>query len=74
MTSQKIEVIADTDDFLVVNKPASIPVHPVARFRHNSIPYILAKEHNFKNLRGKASSICVLLKVQYFVVADLCQV
>lgn len=27
-------------------------VHPVGRFRHNSLMYILAKEHGFTQLHG----------------------
>ncbi|XP_070067655.1 pseudouridylate synthase RPUSD2 isoform X3 [Drosophila takahashii] len=38
-------------DIVVVNKPASIPVHPCGRYRHNTVVFILAKEHNLKNLR-----------------------
>ncbi|XP_037959336.1 RNA pseudouridylate synthase domain-containing protein 2-like [Teleopsis dalmanni] len=39
------------DDIVVVNKPASIPVHPCGRYRHNTVVFILAKEYNLKNLR-----------------------
>merc|ERR1719458_1612317 len=38
-------------DLVVVNKPASIPVHPCGRYRHNTVVFILAKEHGLKNLR-----------------------
>ncbi|KAK8379521.1 hypothetical protein O3P69_019448 [Scylla paramamosain] len=36
---------------VVVDKPASIPVHPCGRYRHNTVVFILAKEYNLKNLR-----------------------
>ncbi|KAF3426946.1 hypothetical protein E2986_03356 [Frieseomelitta varia] len=39
------------EDVVVVNKPASIPVHPCGRYRHNTVVFILAKEYNLKNLR-----------------------
>ena len=29
--------------FIQVNKPASIPVHPCGRYRHNTVVFILAK-------------------------------
>ena len=51
VTSEEIKIITMTDDLVVVNKPASIPVHPCGRYRHNTVVFILAKEHGFKNLR-----------------------
>lgn len=46
-----IEVVHIDRDVVVINKPASIPVHPCGRYRHNTIVFILAKEYNLKNLR-----------------------
>ncbi|KAL7711474.1 Pseudouridine synthase [Entamoeba marina] len=40
----QIKIISDTDDLLVVDKPASIPVHPCGRYRHNSVSFILAHQ------------------------------
>ena len=40
-----------TEDLVVVDKPASIPVHPCGRYRHNTMVFILAKEEGLKNLR-----------------------
>nr|XP_044249575.1 RNA pseudouridylate synthase domain-containing protein 2 [Drosophila takahashii] len=51
VTSQPIKVVFMDKDIVVVNKPASIPVHPCGRYRHNTVVFILAKEHNLKNLR-----------------------
>lgn len=34
----------ESADFLGVNKPASIPVHPTGRFRHQSLLWIMASE------------------------------
>merc|ERR1711953_593085 len=42
---QLLEVIADTDDYYVVNKPSSIPIHPVAQYRHNSLIFLIAREY-----------------------------
>jgi len=39
------EVIADTDEFYVVNKPSSLPIHPVAQYRHNSLIFLIAREY-----------------------------
>lgn len=51
VTSEPITVIHMDEDVVVVNKPASIPVHPCGRYRHNTVVFILAKEYNLKNLR-----------------------
>ncbi|XP_070504338.1 pseudouridylate synthase RPUSD2-like isoform X1 [Chironomus tepperi] len=51
VTSQPITIVFMDDDIVVVNKPASIPVHPCGRYRHNTVVFILAKEYNLKNLR-----------------------
>ena len=47
-----IEIIEDTEELLVVNKPASIPVHPCGRYRYNSITMILKHEYGYDNLRS----------------------
>lgn len=41
----------NNDDFLVINKPASIPIHPCGQYALNSITYILSKEYNLSSLR-----------------------
>nr|XP_017099101.2 RNA pseudouridylate synthase domain-containing protein 2 isoform X1 [Drosophila bipectinata]XP_017099102.2 RNA pseudouridylate synthase domain-containing protein 2 isoform X1 [Drosophila bipectinata]XP_043068509.1 RNA pseudouridylate synthase domain-containing protein 2 isoform X1 [Drosophila bipectinata] len=51
VTSQPIKIVHMDEDIVVVNKPASIPVHPCGRYRHNTVVFILAKEFNLKNLR-----------------------
>ncbi|XP_076256012.1 pseudouridylate synthase RPUSD2-like isoform X3 [Rhynchophorus ferrugineus] len=51
VTSQAITIVHMDEDIVVVNKPASIPVHPCGRYRHNTVVFILAKEYNLKNLR-----------------------
>jgi len=38
------KVVADTDDFYVVDKPCSLPIHPVSQYRHNSLIFLLARE------------------------------
>ncbi|XP_021943683.1 RNA pseudouridylate synthase domain-containing protein 2 isoform X2 [Folsomia candida] len=51
VTADPIEVVYMDDDLVVVDKPASIPVHPCGRYRHNTMVFILAKEYQLKNLR-----------------------
>ncbi|XP_077321019.1 pseudouridylate synthase RPUSD2 [Lithobates pipiens] len=50
VTAQPLRIIAENDDLVVVNKPSSLPVHPCGRFRHNTVIFILGKEHNLKDL------------------------
>ncbi|XP_011177484.1 pseudouridylate synthase RPUSD2 [Zeugodacus cucurbitae] len=51
VTDQRISIVHMDEDIVVINKPASIPVHPCGRYRHNTVVFILAKEYNLKNLR-----------------------
>ena len=50
VTDQKVEVIHEDEDWVVVDKPPSIPVHPCGRYRHNTILFILAKEAGYRQL------------------------
>lgn len=45
-----IQIIHQCDKLVVINKPPSIPVHPCGRYRHNTLAFILAKEHGIKDL------------------------
>ncbi|KAL9976467.1 hypothetical protein ACROYT_G013774 [Oculina patagonica] len=45
-----LEIIELTDEVVVLNKPSSIPVHPCGRYRHNTIVFLLGKEHGLTNL------------------------
>ncbi|XP_046641572.1 RNA pseudouridylate synthase domain-containing protein 2-like [Daphnia pulicaria] len=49
--SKIIEIVYQDDDMIVIDKPCSVPVHPCGRYRHNTVAFILAKEHNLRNLR-----------------------
>lgn len=51
VTFGTIDILHIDKDIVVVNKPASIPVHPCGRYRHNTIIFLLAKEHNLKDLK-----------------------
>ncbi|XP_042356068.1 RNA pseudouridylate synthase domain-containing protein 2 isoform X2 [Plectropomus leopardus] len=45
-----LKVLVDDGEVLVVDKPASIPVHPCGRFRHNTVIFILGKELGISEL------------------------
>lgn len=45
-----IKINHSDDDFVVIEKPPSIPVHPCGRYRHNSLLFILAKDYGLKEL------------------------
>lgn len=49
---EPIEIIEDTPDLVVINKPSSIPCHPCGKFRFNSIVFIMGKEFGYANLRN----------------------
>lgn len=50
VVGRPLEVLVDDGEVLVVDKPASIPVHPCGRFRHNTVIFILGKEHGISEL------------------------
>ncbi|XP_059164915.1 pseudouridylate synthase RPUSD2-like [Physella acuta] len=52
VTAAPIEIIENSEDLLVVNKPSSIPCHPCGRYRFNSLVFILGKEMGLVNLRN----------------------
>lgn len=71
VTDDPVEILVNTDEILTVNKPSSIPIHPCGRYRHNSLIYILAKEHGFRNLRGQiwiCSQIMIIMLFSLLIV------
>ena len=48
---EPIEIIHEDDSLVVVNKPASMVIHPQTGYRLNSLVYIMAKEKGYMNLR-----------------------
>ena len=46
VTAQPIRVLAESDDMIVIDKPAGVPVHPAGRYRYNSIVEIMRAERN----------------------------
>jgi len=39
--TEAIEIVADTEELLVVNKPSTVPMHPCGAYRYNSLFHIL---------------------------------
>ncbi|KAL2099107.1 hypothetical protein ACEWY4_005587 [Coilia grayii] len=50
VVGRSLEIIEENDDVVVVDKPASLPVHPCGRFRHNTVIFILGKERGLSEL------------------------
>ncbi|XP_061855040.1 pseudouridylate synthase RPUSD2 [Colius striatus] len=50
VTAQPIRILVEDEEVVVVDKPSSLPVHPCGRFRHNTVIFILGKEHDLKEL------------------------
>ncbi|ORY00915.1 pseudouridine synthase [Basidiobolus meristosporus CBS 931.73] len=50
ITAAPIKIIEQDENILVVDKPASIPVHPTGRYSLNTLINILKKEKGFSNL------------------------
>lgn len=48
--SNPVEVIEDTKEHIVINKPPSIPCHPTGRYRFNTLPFILKYENRIFNV------------------------
>ncbi|KAI5616819.1 RNA pseudouridylate synthase domain-containing protein 2, partial [Silurus asotus] len=47
---QPMKVLVDDGEVVVVDKPASLPVHPCGRYRHNTVIFILGKEKGLSGL------------------------
>jgi 23S rRNA-/tRNA-specific pseudouridylate synthase len=45
VSASKIKVLFETPDLIAIDKPASIPIHPTGRYRHNTVTFILAREN-----------------------------
>lgn len=64
----QVDIVVDTDELLVVNKPSSWAVYPTGNFKFNTLQYILMKERGYKDLRpihridSATSGICIMAK------------
>lgn len=46
VTAQPIRVISETEDMIVIDKPAGVPVHPAGRYNYNSVVEIMKAERH----------------------------
>ncbi|KAJ4503953.1 DRAP deaminase [Exophiala dermatitidis] len=47
VTAQPIRIIHETDEMIVIDKPAGVPVHPAGRYNYNSVVEIMKAERNY---------------------------
>ncbi|KAG9268113.1 RNA pseudouridylate synthase domain-containing protein 2 [Astyanax mexicanus] len=50
VVGRPLEILVDDGEVVVVDKPASLPVHPCGRYRHNTVIFILGKERGLHAL------------------------
>ncbi|XP_038067185.1 RNA pseudouridylate synthase domain-containing protein 2-like [Patiria miniata] len=50
VTGEPLDILTINEEFVVINKPASVPVHPCGKYRHNTIIFMLGKEHGLTGL------------------------
>ena len=48
--NQKVEIVFDSNDFLVINKPPSWPVHVCGGYQFNTLQRVLIDEYGYKDL------------------------
>lgn len=51
--ADEIKIIHEDENYLVVDKPCSIPIHPCGKYRYNSLTIILTKQFGHSNLRSR---------------------
>ena len=51
MAIDKLKIIDDSADYLVVDKPCSWPIHPCGYYYYNSLSIILRNEYGYNDLR-----------------------
>ncbi len=66
-----IEFLRCDDDYVVINKPHSIPIHPCGRYRENTILHILKHEYNLSQLFRFVYSFCELNFVSHFIFCSM---
>ena len=65
---EKIDIIYEDEETLVVNKPSTMMIYPHGNFRLNTLKYILAKENGYNDVRNchridkNTSGICIFGK------------
>jgi len=72
----KVDIVYESEDIVVVDKPSSWPVYPIGNFRYNSLIYILMKEYGYTDLRpihriDAPTSGCAILAKKHGVSGKL---
>ena len=60
VVADPIKILHEDENYLVLDKPCSIPMHPCGKYRYNSLGIILVKEFGYSNLRSKALFLIAL--------------
>jgi len=47
------DIIRETKEYMIVNKPSSLPVHACGNFRHNTLQGVLENELGFTKENGR---------------------
>jgi tRNA pseudouridine synthase 9 len=47
VSGKPVAVVHEDNDFIVINKPAGVPVHPAGRYNHNSVVEIMRAERGY---------------------------
>lgn len=45
VSSGPVKIVYQDEHIVAIDKPSGVPVHPTGRYRHNTVTYILKKEH-----------------------------
>ncbi|EPX72772.1 tRNA pseudouridylate synthase [Schizosaccharomyces octosporus yFS286] len=45
VSDQPVAIVHEDEKFVVIDKPAGVPVHPTGRYNHNTVLHILMKEN-----------------------------
>ena len=71
VSSEKIIVVFEDEDMLVVSKPCSYPMHPTGKYRHNTLLHVLKYEmgynqqlHLVNRIDRLTSGLCLIAKTK----------
>lgn len=71
-----VQIIHD-DSVILINKPASIPIHPTGRYRHNSLTMIVKRDHHINGFGihrlDRAVSGLVLMATNTAKAKEICE-
>jgi len=67
----EIEVVAETEDLLVVSKPSTLPVHPAGAYSHNSLLNILQSERGTQTTSTSSTPRSAIAEKRLYTVHRL---